>query len=143
MPRDRVSENKNDIIDTEIAFCSKTGERLDNVRYDTRDLIRKSQCKNTWAQGVVKALFESEPEQSRELKHTAESILSNLHERANEVDMFIESETIDLPTNFSQLEKRTKSVKIRKVKKNVEVKSIDQNLRSVIESIVDEKIAQA
>ena len=142
MPRNRVSENKNDTIDTGIAFCPKTGERLDKVRYNTRDLIRKSKCKNTWAQGVVKALFESEPEHDRELKYTAESVLSNLHERANDAEILIESEVIDLPTNFSQLEKRTKSVKIRKVKRNTEVKNIDQNLRSVIESIIDEKIAQ-
>ncbi|MBK00745.1 MAG: hypothetical protein CMB48_07365 [Euryarchaeota archaeon] len=141
MPRGRVSENKNDVIKTGIAFCSETGERLDKVRYNTKDLIRKSQCKNTWAQGVVKALFENEPS-NQNLKHTAESILSNLHSRASESESFPEKETA-LPENFAQLEKRTKKIKIRKVKKDAKKPEIDQNLMNVIESIIDEKIAQA
>ena len=141
MPRGRVSENKNDAIKTGIAFCPETGERLDNVRYNTRDLIRKSQCKNTWAQGVVKALFENEPS-NQNLKHTAESILSNLHSRASESEAFSEKETF-LSENFTPLEKRTKKIKIRKVKKDTKNLEFDQNLKSVIESIIDEKIAQA
>tara|TARA_Y100001968_G_C18944710_1_gene520398 strand:+ start:106 stop:531 length:426 start_codon:yes stop_codon:yes gene_type:complete len=141
MPRGRVSENKNDTIKIGIAFCPETGERLDNVRYNTRDLIRKSQCKNTWAQGVVKALFENEPS-NQNLKHTAESILSNLHSRASESEAFSEKETF-LPENFTPLEKRTKKIKIRKVKKDTKNIEFDQNLKSVIESIIDEKIAQA
>jgi len=141
MPRRRVSENKEETIKTGIAFCSETGERLDNVRYNTRDLIRKSQCKNTWAQGVVKALFENEPEYNDNLKHSAETVLSNLHSRANDREKITELEHL-MPDNFSQLEKRTKRIKVRKVKKNVEMKKVDPKLRSVIESIIDEKIAQ-
>ena len=140
MPR-RVSENKEETIKTGIAFCSETGERLDDVRYNTRDLIRKSQCKNTWAQGVVKALFENEPEYDDTLKHSAETVLSNLHSRANEIGKTTEFEHL-MPDNFSQLEKRTKRIKVRKVKKNVEKSKVDPKLRSVIESIIDEKIAQ-
>ena len=48
----------------------------------------------------------------------------------------------NLPKNFSELEKRTNAIKIRKVKKVKKDQKIDQNLRSVIESIIDEKIAQ-
>ena len=140
MPR-RVSENKEETIKTGIAFCSETGERLDNVRYNTRDLIRKSQCKNTWAQGVVKALFENEPEYDDTLKHSAETVLSNLHSRANDIGKTTELESL-MPDNFSQLEKRTKRIKVRKVKKNVEKTKVDPKLLSVIESIIDEKIAQ-
>ena len=140
MPR-RFSENKENIIKTGIAFCPETGERLDNVRYNTRDLIRKSQCKNTWAQGVVKALFENEPEYENSLKHSAESVLSNLHTRASEFENRSEKQAF-MPENFSQLEKRTKQIKVRKVKKNVEETKLDPKLRSVIESIIDEKIAQ-
>ena len=140
MPR-RFSENKEKTIETGIAFCPETGERLDNVRYNTRDLIRKSQCKNTWAQGVVKALFENEPEYDNSLKHSAESVLSNLHNRASEFENIDEQQHY-LPNNFSQLEKRTKRIKVRKVKKNPEKNELDPKLRSVIESIIDEKIAQ-
>ena len=43
------SDNKNKMIETGIAFCSETGKRLDNVRYNPRDLVRSSACKNTWA----------------------------------------------------------------------------------------------
>ena len=139
MPRIRVSESKNHTIETGIEFCSETGERLDDIRYDTRELIRKSQCKNTWAQGVVKALFETEPTKNN-LKHTAESILSNLHSRASEPVSKFETETY-MSENFHQLEKRTKKIKIRKVKKKIEEK-IDPQLRNAIESILDEKIAQ-
>ena len=141
MPRRRVSENKEETIKTGIAFCSETGERLDNVRYNARDLIRKSQCKNTWAQGVVKALFENEPEYNDNLKHSAESVLFNLHGRASETEKRTVKEH-HLPDNFSQLEKRTKRIKVRKVKKNLEKTEVDPKLRSVIESIIDEKIAQ-
>ncbi len=141
MPRRRVSENKEETIKTGIAFCSETGERLDNVRYNTRDLIRKSQCKNTWAQGVVKALFENEPEYNDNLKHSAESVLFNLHTRASDVEKKTEIEHL-MPDNFSQLEKRTKRIKVRKVKKNIGKTEVDPKLRSVIESIIDEKIAQ-
>ena len=140
MPR-RFSENKEKTIETGIAFCPETGERLDNVRYNTRDLIRKSQCKNTWAQGVVKALFENEPEYDNSLKHSAESVLSNLHNRASEFENIDEQQHY-LSNNFSQLEKRTKRIKVRKVKKNPEKNELDPKLRSVIESIIDEKIAQ-
>lgn len=142
MSRNRVSENKNGAIGADIAFCSKTGERIEKVSYDTRDLIRKSQCKNTWAQGVVKALFENEPNHSKDLKNTAESVLFKLHERANEVEKTDDSLVANLPKNFSELEKRTNAIKIRKVKKVKKDQKIDQNLRSVIESIIDEKIAQ-
>jgi len=140
MPR-RFSENKEKTIETGIAFCPETGERLDNVRYNTRDLIRKSQCKNTWAQGVVKALFENEPEYDNSLKHSAESVLSNLHNRATEFENS-EVQQHFASNNFSQLEKRTKRIKVRKVKKNTEKNAFDPKLRSVIESIIDEKIAQ-
>ena len=139
MPRIRVSVSKNRIVETGIEFCSETGERLDDIRYDTRELIRKSQCKNTWAQGVVKALFENEPTKNN-LKHTAESILSNLHSRASEPERKFENENY-MSENFHQLEKRSKKIKIRKVKKKVEPK-IDPQLRNAIESILDEKIAQ-
>ena len=140
MPRRRVSVNKNNTIKTGIEFCSETGERLDDVRYDTRELIRKSQCKNTWAQGVVKALFENEPN-NQNLKHTAESILSNLHSRASESGQNSKKDLL-MPENFHQLEKRTKKIKIRKVKK--ESKSvIEPKLKTnAIEFILDGKIAQ-
>jgi len=137
MPRRRVSESKNNTVETGIEFCSETGERLDDIRYDTRELIRKSQCKNTWAQGVVKALFENEPTKNN-LKHTAESILSNLHSRASEPERKFENENY-MSENFHQLEKRTKKIKIRKVKKKVE-SQIDPQLRNAIESILDEKL---
>ena len=120
-------------------FVQKQEKRLDDVRYDTRELIRKSQCKNTWAQGVVKALFDNEPTKNN-LKHTAESILSNLHSRASEPERKFENENY-MSENFHQLEKRTKKIKIRKVKKKVE-SQIDPQLRNAIESILDEKIAQ-
>ena len=139
MPRRRVSENKNGTIDTGIEFCSETGERLDDIRYDARELIRKSQCKNTWAQGVVKALFETEPK-NKNLKHTAESILSNLHSRASQSGDKFENEAY-MSENFHKLEERSKKIKIRKVKKNIE-SQIDPQLRSAIESILDEKFAQ-
>ena len=144
MPRRSVSENKDEIFESGIGFCSETGERLDDVRYNTRELIRASTCKNTWAQGVVRALFENDAEQNENLKHSAETVLSNLHERADKNTTGNEDEEFNLPSNFAKLEKRSKTIKVRKVKKkNIAPEEIDSNLISVIESIVDEKIAQA
>ena len=116
MPRRSVSENKDEIFESGIGFCSETGERLDDVRYNTRELIRASTCKNTWAQGVVRALFENDSEQNENLKHSAETVLSNVHERADK-NTRNEDEELNLPSNFATLEKRTKTVKVRKVKK--------------------------
>ena len=141
MHRRRVSVNKNKTIKTGVAFCSETGKRLDNVRYDTRELIRNSACKNSWAQDVVKALFNSEFGIDENLKSSAESVLSNLHSRAKENTFFGEKNN-DLPKNFSRLEKRSKHVKVRKVKKQKEDSELDGKLLSVIEGIVEEKLAQ-
>ena len=141
MPRSIVSENKNNTIETGVAFCSETGKRLDDVRYDTRELIRNSSSKNTWAQDVVKALFKSESGANENLKASAESVLSNLHSRANE-KTFFEKESIALPENFLQLNKRSKTIKVRKVKKQREEPVFDGKLISVIEDIVEEKLAQ-
>ena len=143
MPRRRVSESKDGVIQTGIAFCSETGKRLDNVRYNTRELIRESNSKNTSAQGVVKALFETEPQKSENLRISAESVLSNLHERAQDLDHKTEDE-LNFLGNFAKLEKRSKKVKIRKVKKeNSTIEGLDPKLRTIIESIIDEKIAKA
>ena len=141
MPRNRFSESKNKTIKTGVAFCSETGKRLDNVRYDTRELIRNSDCKHTWAQDVVKALFENQSAGNENLKNTAESVLSNLHSRAKE-QPFFESNSPTLPQNFLELEKRSKKIRVKKVKKNTQESDIDSDLRTVIEKIVDERLAQ-
>ena len=102
MPRRSVSESKEEKFETGIGFCSETGERLDDVRYNTRELIRASTCKNTWAQGVVRALFENDIEQNENLKHSAETVLSNLHERADK-NTQNKGEKLDLSSNFATL----------------------------------------
>lgn len=135
------SENKDIKIETGVAFCSETGKRLGDIRYDQRDLMRKSSCKNTWAQDVVKALFSTESKSNTNLISSAESVLSNLHKRANQ-EFIVEKESSVIPENFSKLEKRTRTLKLRKVKKEKNNQLEDNELISIIESIVDKKLAK-
>tara|TARA_Y100001980_G_C14556164_1_gene346728 strand:- start:7566 stop:7994 length:429 start_codon:yes stop_codon:yes gene_type:complete len=135
------SDNKNKMIETGIAFCSETGKRLDNVRYNPRDLVRSSACKNTWAQDVVKALFENEAKSYDTLISSAESVLSNLHSRVNK-DIEVENKFGYTPENFYNLEKRSKTTKVRKVKKAITVNNPDGDLVSLIENLIEQKLAK-
>ena len=135
------SENKDIKIETGVAFCSETGKRLGDIRYDQRDLMRKSSSKNTWAQDVVKALFSTESKSNTNLISSAESVLSNLHKRANQ-EFIVEKESSVIPENFSKLEKRTRTLKLRKVKKEKNNQLEDNELISIIENIVDKKLAK-
>ena len=153
MPR-QGSENKDEFerVLARVSFCPETGRRLACVRHDVTNLGEKSRRINTKAHGEVRALFEEEPENHCSHSSAAHSVLKHVKQRAaaaSEAAELAPSDTVktEVSENFSALEQRANSLPIRKVKNlspvDEEAEHITPKLRKVIESVVDERLAQA
>ena len=108
-----------------VGYDTRTGERIVRVEFNVKKALERSSSPNTWAHEVVKSMFKEESENPSDLQQIATNVIDEvstnnnpkLTERIPSNEQRYKKRRVPKRKNFSNIRDRTKSIPIRRVKK--------------------------